>query len=144
MKFVQLSTIKPLNTNNKKIATQFTNSNGLDGRPLREFQDIRGNFPSERVPLGPTTQRQIYNTDGGFPQRKITRPVGSMYDIDTSGWRNGHVGDGQSKTYGFLGYPYHNYNINERVTITKPLMIDFPQYDGSTSFVNGGKPMVNF
>jgi hypothetical protein len=144
MKFVQLSKVKPLDTTSSNISTSFTNSSGIKGRPLREFQDVRESFPHETVPLGPTTQRRIYDTDGGFRQRMTSRPVGSMYDIDLSSWRNGHVGDGQSKTYGFLAYPYHNYNINERVTIKAPLKIDFPQYDGTTSFVNDGKLAVNF
>jgi hypothetical protein len=144
MKFVQLSSVNPLQTNGR-INTQYTVPPDVEGRPVREFQDIRGTFPSEKVLLGPLSQRRIYGDEkGDFPQRTTIRPKGSMYDIDMGGWRNGCVGDGQSKTYGFLGYPYHNYVINERVTTKKPISISFPQYDGTLSYVNHGKPTENF
>jgi hypothetical protein len=132
MKNVVLSNVKHITTE-KPVETMFVNSY-RQGYPTREFQDARKNFPQQTVPAGPASVRHIYDREGGYPIVTMKRPVGSMYDIDTSGWRNGHVGDAQNKVGMFLAYPYHSYNINERVTFAKPLNIEFKQYPQSLQF----------
>lgn len=133
--FIVLNGVNDTNPLDKHIATQFTNRDlSKPYAPKREFQDARINFPKETVQLGPNLTKHIYDRKGGYAHIQMTRPKGSMYDIDLSGYRNGHINDGQSKTYGFLAYPYHSYNINEHVTIKNPIQIEFKQYtDNSMS-----------
>lgn len=125
MKFNKLSEVNPVNFKPSQATTQFLDSQN------REFEMIDKKWPRMKTQLGPGNIKSIY-TDG-FKVRTFERPIGTMYDADLSAFRNTHLGDLQSKTYGFLGYPYHSYNVNERVTIRPPVQIEFGDY----------KPFVN-
>lgn len=51
-------------------------------RVNQTFKTLPEGQPRSVTPLGPTSMKNIYGTNGHYPLQHILRPVGTMYDTD--------------------------------------------------------------
>ena len=74
------------------------------------------NFPTqwETTAVGPSSIKHIYSgVPNWYPIRKITRPVGTLYEHDYSQFNETGVGVGKRRSYHYKAYPLTNRDAKE-------------------------------
>lgn len=68
----------------------------------------------ETTAVGPSSIKHLYSgIPNWYPYRRITRPVGTMYEHDYSQFHESGVGRGKRISYQYKVYPLTNRNVRE-------------------------------
>jgi hypothetical protein len=99
-----------------------------------KYDTLSNNFPRKTTTWGPTSLKHLYTgIPNYYPVQKISRPVGTMYDYDTSSFGP----FGIRETYGFQAYPFHhvsNREVREYSREIIPVLDLFEQTKYKTQF----------